>query len=87
MKKMKGILCKRFDTVILNGSDDVMVRNITGAIDIVTKERYGSSTIRTLGDDSNVKVISTDTTARTYKKVRDMIENAYPNTCIFCARI
>ena len=84
--KMKGILCKRFDTVILNGSDDVMVKNITEAIEIVTKERYGKSAIRTLGD-TNVKVISTNTTARTYKKVRDMINNAYPNTCIFCARI
>lgn len=85
--KMKGILCKRFDTVILNGSDDVMVRNITEAINIVTKERYGKSIVRTLGGDSNIKVITTETTARTYKKVRDMIKNAYPNTCIFCARI
>lgn len=86
MKKMKGLLCRRFDTVILNGSDDVMVRNITEAIEIVTKERYGKSTVRTIGV-SNVKVISTNTTARTYKKVRAMIKKAYPNTCIFCARI
>ena len=80
---MRG-LCKRFDTVILNGSDDV-VRNIKEAIDIVTKERYGESASRTLGD-FNVSVVSTVTTARRFKKVRGMIEQAYPNTCIFVQR-
>ena len=83
---MKG-MCKDFDTVILNGSDENVVRNITEAIDIVTKERYGKSASRTLGDDSNVKVVSTRTNAKTYKKIRGMIEQAYPNMCIFYARI
>lgn len=83
---MRG-MCKDFDTVILNGSDENVVRNITEAINIVTKERYGETTSRTLGSDSNVKVVSTRTTARTYKKIRGMIEQAYPNTCIFYAKI
>ena len=81
---MKG-MCKEFDTVILNGSDDV-VRNIKEAIDIVTKERFGKSVSRTLGN-SNVRAVSTITNARTYKKIRGMIEQAYPNTCIFYARL
>ena len=77
---MKG-LCKFYGTVILNGSEE-MVRNIVNAIDIVTDERYGESTIQTL-DDSNVIVIFTKTTRKTFNKIRGMIEQAYPNECAF----
>lgn len=84
---MKKRMCKDFDTVVLNGSDDD-VKSIAEAIDIVTKERYGSATSRTLGsEESNVKVISTQTTAKTYKKIQGMIERAFPNMCIFYAKL
>lgn len=80
--KKRGLLCKRFGTVVLNSSDDIMVRNIAEAIDIVTKERYGKSTSWEFGS-TNVTVITTKTTAKTFKKIRGMIEQSYPNTCIF----
>lgn len=80
---LKGMMCRNYDTVILSGSDNV-VRNIVGAIDILTGERYGKSTIRTVeNDDVSITIVSTTTNAKTFKRISGMIEEAYPNTCIF----
>ena len=82
---IKGI-CKEYDTVVLSVRDDV-VNSIAAAIDIVTKERYGKSVVRGIGnDETDVTMICTKTTARTYKKIIGMIEQAYPNMCIFMQR-
>lgn len=79
-------MCKEYDTVVLSVRSDV-VNNIATAIDIVTKERYGKSVVRTIGnDETDVTMICTKTTARTYKKIIGMIEQAYPNMCIFMQR-
>lgn len=81
---MKGMR-KQYDTIILNGSSDI-VRNITEAINIVTKERFGRATSRPL-DNSNATVVSINTTAKNFKMVKGMIEQSYPNMCIFYERI
>lgn len=82
---MKGRYCKQYDTIILNGDTDV-IRNITEAINIVTKERFGKAVSRSL-DNSIVSVVSINTTIKKFKIIKGMIEQSYPDMCIFYERI
>lgn len=77
---------REFNTVVMDGSNEEVMRTITEAIDIVTKEKYGKSTSRNFDNEHpTMKVIVTRTTERTYKTIRGMIERAYPGLCIFNA--
>ena len=85
---MKGLFAKNFKTVILDGSDSDVVNTITCAIDIVTKERYGSSICRDFnGTLPTAKIVETRTDKKTYRKICGMIERSYPGLCIFSASV
>lgn len=81
---MNGLFVKQFNTVIMDASDENIVRNITESIDIVTKERYGRSITRPFDSKHpSMMVIVTKTNFKTYKTIMGMIERAYPGLCIF----
>ena len=83
---MNRLFCKTFNTVVMDASDESVMRNITDSIDIVTRERCGKSISRPFdGDHPTMKVIVTRTSKRTYKTVQEMIERAYPGLCVFSA--
>ena len=81
---MNGLLCKNFNTVIMDASNEEVVRNIVEGINIVTEERCGSATCRPFSDKRpDMKVVTTRTTKRKYESIRGMIERAYPGLCAF----
>ena len=83
---MKRLFAKKFVTVVTDGSDENVMRSISYAIDLVTRERYGESICRNFNSaHPTMKVIETYTNNRTYNKIRTMIESSYPGLCIFNA--
>lgn len=85
---MKGLFSREFNTVVMDASDENVVRNISEAIDIVTKERHGSSTIKPFDEKRpSMMVIVTRTTKRTYKTIQNMVERAYPGLCVFSVKM
>ena len=83
---MKRLFAKKFVTVVMDGSNENVVRTITGAIDIVTRERYGESVCRDFDSaHPTMKAIETYTNRKTYRKIQGMIESSYPGLCVFNA--
>lgn len=81
---MAGFIVKKFTTVIMDGSDKSIVKDITGVINMMTKERRGKAICRSLDKNHpTMKVIETYTTSRTYNMIREAIEEIYPGLCIF----
>ena len=83
---IKGLTSKskKFTTVVMDGSDEETVRIIRESMNIVTKERYGEATCRSLNNGHpTIKVIDVYTTTKIYNKIQRMIENAYPGLCVF----
>lgn len=75
---------KKYVTVIMDGSDRYVVREILGIVNMVTKRRFGKMRCRKL--DSNhptMKIIKTWTNAETYRQMRRTIELQYPGLCAF----
>lgn len=84
--ELKGLFSKskKFTTVVMDGSDEETVRNIRESMNIVTKEKYGTATCRSLDNGHpTIKVIDVYTTTKVYNKIQQMIENAYPGLCVF----
>lgn len=85
---MKRLFAKNFATVVMDGSDENVLRTITDAIDLVTKERHGASVCRDFDSARpSMKVIETCTDEKTYEKIRGMIESSYPGLCVFNAAV
>lgn len=84
--ELKGVFSKskKFTTVVMDGSDEETVRIIRESMNIVTEEKYGAATCRSLdGKHPSIKVIDVYTTKKVYDKIQRMIEDAYPGLCVF----
>lgn len=80
----KGLFVRNYTTVVMDGSNNDYINAITGIIDMMTGERYGKATCRTL--DSNhptTKVIEVCTGRKRFNQIQDVIEQVYPGLCVF----
>lgn len=85
-KTLKGLFSKskKFTTVVMDGSNEETVRIIRESMNIVTEERYGEATCRSFSNGHpTIKVIDVYTTKKVYDKIQRMIEDAYPDLCVF----
>lgn len=83
---MKRLFVRRFNVMMMRWTPET-VGTIMSAIDIVTNERYGKATCREFNSAyPEQMVIEFNTTRKVFNKIRQMIENAYPGTCVFNAQ-
>lgn len=77
-----------YNTVIMDGSNKVVNREIVGIIDMMTNRRIGRSKCRRF-DKSHptMKVVRRFTSARRYWEARRLIEKTYPGYCTFYAKL
>lgn len=79
---------ERFTTVIMDGSNEFVNREIAGIIDMMTRRRIGRSRCRKLDrKHPTMKVIKRFTSARRYWEARRLIEKHYPGVCTFYAKV
>ena len=79
---------ERFATVIMDGSNEFVNREIAGIIDMVTERRIGRSRCRKLDrNHPTMKVIKRFTSARRYWEARRLIDKYYPGLCTFYAKV
>ena len=81
---MKGLFVKKFTTVVMDGSDADRIEAITGIVNMMTEERYGTATCRELDSDHpTIKVIDIYTRRGVFKQIQSVIEQVYPGLCVF----
>jgi hypothetical protein len=79
---------KIYKTVIMDGTNLFVNREITGIIDMITRRRIGRSKWRPLDKNHpTMKVIKRFTSVRKYHDARRLIEKSYPGLCTFDATI
>lgn len=75
---------KKYVTVIMDGTDRRIVREIIGIINMMCNRRLGKMKCRKLdANHATMKVIDVYTSAEMYRQTRRLIEKAYPGLCIF----
>lgn len=81
---MEGI--KTIATVIMDGSNRSIVKDIIDTVDLITGNRHGQSKVRALDSDHpTMKVVETITNDGTYAIIKEAIEVGYPGLCVFNA--
>lgn len=81
---MAGIVVKDYKTIIMDGSDETVVRKIIDIIDKMTAKRYGASTEHIFDEDHpTMKVIETTTTSGGYLVIKNVLNKTYPGLCVF----
>ena len=77
---------KNYVTVIMDGSDRKVVRDVIGIINMMCNRRFRKMRCRKLdAGHPTMKVIRTYTSAETYRQTRLLIEKVYPGLCTFDA--
>ena len=81
---MAGFIVKDYATVVMDGSNTEVVRNIIDMIDTITKGRRKRLACRLLDKQyPTTMVIETRTDVNTYDFVQRVIEKMYPGLCVF----
>lgn len=79
---------KKFTTIIMDGSNENVNREITGIIDMVTRRRIGRTKCRKLDKNHpTMKVFKRRTSWENYRDARMIIEKNYPGLCTFYAKV
>lgn len=83
---MEGI--KTIATVIMDGSDRSIVKDIIDTVDLITGNRHGKSRVRAIDSaHPTMKVVETITNYDTYAIIKEVIEVGYPGLCVFNALV
>ena len=81
---MAGFIVKDYATVVMDGSNTEIVRNIIEMIDAITNGRRGPMSCHLLDKQHpTTMVIKTKTDVNTYGFIQRVIEKLYPGLCIF----
>lgn len=81
---MTGSIVKDYATVVMDGSNTEVVRNIIDVIDAITDGRRGRMSCHLLDKQHpTTMVIKTSTDVSTYDFVQKVIEKLYPGLCVF----
>lgn len=81
---MAGFNVKDYATVVMDGSNTEVVRDIIGMIDAITVGRRGKMSCHLLDKQHpTTMVIKTMTDVNTYDFVQRVIEKLYPGLCVF----
>lgn len=81
---MAGFIVKDYATVVMDGSNTEVVRNIIDMIDTITEGRRKRMACHLLDKQHpTTMVIKTRTDVNTYDFVQRVIEKMYPGLCVF----
>lgn len=79
---------KKFVTIIMDGSNEYVNREIAGIMDMVTRRRIGRTKCRKLDKKHpTMKVFKRRTSWENYRDARMIIEKNYPGLCTFYAKV
>lgn len=85
---MAGFRRRTFNTVVMDGSNNVTVDNIVGVIEMITDKHHGRVYRRALDETHpTMIVIETRTNVFDYSLMQDTIEKQYPGLCTFDVKL
>lgn len=85
---MAGFKRRIFNTVVMDGSNNLTVDNIVGVIEMVTDKRHGRVYRRPMDETHpSMIIIETTTNSFDYNLMQDMIEKQYPGLCTFDVKL
>lgn len=81
---MAGFRIKNYKTIITDGSNEEVVKDIVSTMDVLNEEFFGEAKCFPLDDaHPTTMVVETTTISVLYAVMRRFIEHRYPGLCVF----
>lgn len=81
---MRGINKKNFNTVVWDGSDSRVLRNIIGVIGMIGFPKGGNLTYRLLDEDHpTTYVIEGEMKEKDYVTIQNVLDERFPGLCAY----